>query len=101
MPHVVPLQATLSGVLTAGMFYFISAAKPLEELSATRPHPTIFCVYFFASLLGQFALQLSFLIFMYRCGWSTLQGHSTWQSQSHTTLHSTTSQSAISRKLGP
>jgi hypothetical protein len=48
------------------MFYFISAAKPLEELSATRPHPSIFCVYFFASLLGQFAMHLTFLIFMYR-----------------------------------
>jgi hypothetical protein len=50
------------------MFYFISAAKPLEELSATRPHPSIFCVYFFASLLGQFAMHLTFLIFMYRWG---------------------------------
>lgn len=60
------VQATLSGLLTAGMFYFISAAKPLEELSATRPHPSIFCVYFFASLLGQFAMHLTFLIFMYR-----------------------------------
>jgi hypothetical protein len=60
------LQATLSGLLTAGMFYFISAAKPLEELSATRPHPSIFCVYFFASLLGQFAMHLTFLIVMYR-----------------------------------
>eukprot|EP00878_Enallax_costatus_P016666 GHUV01017486.1.p1 GENE.GHUV01017486.1~~GHUV01017486.1.p1 ORF type:complete len:1230 (+),score=386.32 GHUV01017486.1:189-3878(+) len=59
-------QATLSGMLTAGMFFFISNAKPLPELSPTRPHPSIFCIYFFASLLGQFALQLSFLIFMYR-----------------------------------
>jgi cation-transporting ATPase 13A1 len=61
-------QATLSGLLTAGMFYFISAAKPLEELSATRPHPSIFCVYFFTSLLGQFAMHLTFLIVMYRWG---------------------------------
>jgi cation-transporting ATPase 13A1 len=50
------------------MFYFISAAKPLEELSATRPHPSIFCVYFFTSLLGQFAMHLTFLIVMYRWG---------------------------------
>ena len=62
------LQATLSGLLTAGMFYFISAAKPLEELSATRPHPSIFCAYFFTSLLGQFAMHLTFLIIMYRWG---------------------------------
>eukprot|EP00879_Flechtneria_rotunda_P011646 GHRR01012166.1.p1 GENE.GHRR01012166.1~~GHRR01012166.1.p1 ORF type:complete len:806 (+),score=277.48 GHRR01012166.1:722-3139(+) len=59
-------QATLSGLLTAGMFYFISNAKPLGKLSAARPHPSIFCIYFFASLLGQFAVQLGFLIFMYR-----------------------------------
>jgi hypothetical protein len=64
-------QATLSGVLTAGMFYFISNAKPLPQLSPVRPHPSIFCAYFFASLLGQFALQLGFLVVMYRwaiCG---------------------------------
>jgi hypothetical protein len=60
------LQATLSGVLTAGMFYFISNAKPLPQLSPVRPHPSIFCAYFFASLLGQFALQLGFLVVMYR-----------------------------------
>uniref|UniRef100_A0A383WJ86 Cation-transporting ATPase n=1 Tax=Tetradesmus obliquus TaxID=3088 RepID=A0A383WJ86_TETOB len=59
-------QATLSGVLTAGMFYFISNAKPLPQLSPVRPHPSIFCAYFFTSLLGQFAVQLGFLVFMYR-----------------------------------
>lgn len=59
-------QATLSGVLTAGMFYFISNAKPLDVLSPARPHPSIFNVYFFGSLVGQFAAQLAFLIWMYR-----------------------------------
>ena len=37
-----------------------------QVLSAERPHPSIFCAYFFLSVLGQFALHLSFLIFMYR-----------------------------------
>jgi cation-transporting ATPase 13A1 len=60
------MQATLSGVLTAGMFYFISNAKSLPQLSPVRPHPSIFCAYFFASLLGQFAVQLGFLVFMYK-----------------------------------
>ncbi|KAF8062935.1 PDR2 [Scenedesmus sp. PABB004] len=59
-------QATLSGLLTAGLFYFISAAQPLPALSAERPHPSIFCAYFFASLLGQFAAQLALLVGMYR-----------------------------------
>jgi cation-transporting ATPase 13A1 len=53
-------------VLTAGMFYFISNAKPLDVLSPARPHPSIFNVYFFGSLVGQFAAQLAFLIWMYR-----------------------------------
>jgi hypothetical protein len=67
-PTATPQQATLSGVLTAGMFFFISNAKPLEALSPTRPHPSIFNVYFFGSLIGQFAAQLGFLIWMYRWG---------------------------------
>ncbi|KIY95745.1 hypothetical protein MNEG_12219 [Monoraphidium neglectum] len=48
------------------MFFFISNAKPLEQLSPIRPHPSIFNLYFFGSLIGQFAAQLAFLIFMYR-----------------------------------
>jgi hypothetical protein len=50
------------------MFFFISNAKPLEQLSPIRPHPSIFNLYFFGSLIGQFAAQLAFLIFMYRWG---------------------------------
>lgn len=65
-PPPSPHQATLSGVLTAGMFFFISNAKPLAKLSPDRPHPSIFNLYFFGSLLGQFAAQLAFLIWMYR-----------------------------------
>ena len=41
-------------MLTAAMFFFISQAKPLDKLSAVRPHPNIFSPYFFLSLLGQF-----------------------------------------------
>ncbi len=53
-------------MLTAGMFFFISSAKPLEKLSADRPHPSIFSFYFFGSLIGQFAAHLAFIAFMYR-----------------------------------
>ncbi len=45
-------------MLTAALFFFISQAKPREELSATRPHPSIFNLYFFISLLGQFRYAL-------------------------------------------
>ncbi|KAK1433701.1 hypothetical protein QVD17_10616 [Tagetes erecta] len=56
------VQATISGVFTAAFFLFISHARPLQTLSAERPHPNIFCFYVFLSLLGQFALHIVFLI---------------------------------------
>lgn len=56
------VQATISGVFTAAFFLFISHARPLQTLSAARPHPNIFCAYVFLSLLGQFAIHLLFLI---------------------------------------
>ncbi|KAK4744808.1 hypothetical protein SAY87_011120 [Trapa incisa] len=56
------VQATISGVFTAAFFLFISHARPLTTLSATRPHPNIFCSYVFLSLMGQFVIHLFFLI---------------------------------------
>ena len=56
------VQATISGVFTAAFFLFISHARPLPTLSATRPHPNIFCWYVFLSLLGQFSVHILFLI---------------------------------------
>ncbi|PSR88079.1 Manganese-transporting ATPase [Actinidia chinensis var. chinensis] len=55
-------QATISGIFTAAFFLFISQARPLPTLSAERPHPHVFCSYFFLSLIGQFAIHLIFLI---------------------------------------
>lgn len=57
------VQATISGVLTAAFFLFISHARPLQTLSAERPHPSVFSLYLFLSLLGQFAVHLTFLIY--------------------------------------
>eukprot|EP00897_Mesotaenium_endlicherianum_P008584 jgi/Mesen1/7754/ME000407S06956 len=54
-------QATISGVFTAAFFLFISHAKPLDKLSPERPHPRIFSFYVILSLLGQFAIHLTFL----------------------------------------
>ncbi|KAL6610003.1 hypothetical protein ACP70R_039972 [Stipagrostis hirtigluma subsp. patula] len=56
------VQATISGVFTAAFFLFISHARPLQTLSAERPHPNIFCGYVLLSILGQFAMHLFFLI---------------------------------------
>ncbi|KAJ3676324.1 hypothetical protein LUZ60_003736 [Juncus effusus] len=56
------VQATISGIFTASFFLFISHARPIQTLSAERPHPNIFCYYVLLSLLGQFAMHLAFLI---------------------------------------
>ncbi|KAK4833823.1 hypothetical protein QYF36_011922 [Acer negundo] len=56
------IQATISGVFTAAFFLFISHARPLPTLSETRPHPNVFCLYVFLSLMGQFAIHLFFLM---------------------------------------
>jgi cation-transporting ATPase 13A1 len=56
------LQATISGLFTATFFLFISHARPLDTLSAQRPHPNIFSPYVILSLLGQFAIHITFLI---------------------------------------
>jgi len=58
------MQATMAGLLTAGMFFFISNAEPLPTLSRDRPHPRIFSLYIFTSLLGQFAVHMAFLMYM-------------------------------------
>ncbi len=41
------LQATVMGMLSAALFFVISHAKPLEHLSADRPHTMIFSLYVF------------------------------------------------------
>ncbi|KAK9845150.1 hypothetical protein WJX84_012056 [Apatococcus fuscideae] len=60
-------QATSHGMVSAGLFFVISSAKPLQTLSAERPHTRIFCVYVFASLMGQFVINTAYLIYMYTC----------------------------------
>jgi len=60
------LQATASGLLSAALFFMLSSAKPVKQLSPQRPHSKIFCAYVFTSLLGQFAVHLTFLVFVYK-----------------------------------
>jgi hypothetical protein len=53
------------GMLSAVLFFVLSNAKPLERLSPERPHPHIFCLYVFSSLVLQFGVHLAFLVTMY------------------------------------
>ena len=60
------------GILSAAMFFVLSNAKPLEQLSARRPHPNIFCAYVFLSLLGQFAVHLVYLVLVWNTALATM-----------------------------
>eukprot|EP00892_Ulva_mutabilis_P012294 jgi/Ulvmu1/9437/UM052_0001.1 len=60
------IQATFQGFLSAGLFFFVANAKPLATLSPARPHQSVFCLYVMSSLLLQFAVQISFIVYMYR-----------------------------------
>ena len=53
------------GMLSAALFFVISHAKPLEHMSADRPHTMIFSLYVFVSITGQFVVHMAYLIIMY------------------------------------
>ncbi|GBG26936.1 Manganese-transporting ATPase 13A1 [Hondaea fermentalgiana] len=54
-------QATIAGLLIAGLFMFISWAEPLETLSRERPVASVFSASVMVSLLGQLVVHFASL----------------------------------------
>lgn len=59
-------QYTISGILMSVCFLSLSRARVVEGLSKERPQPNIFNVYIIGSILGQFAVHITTLIYTAR-----------------------------------
>lgn len=59
-------QSTVSGILLSVCFFSISRGKPLNKLSKERPLSGIFNIYIMGSILGQFAVHITTLIYITR-----------------------------------
>ncbi|KAJ2783865.1 putative cation-transporting ATPase 1 [Coemansia javaensis] len=57
-------QATIMGALMSVCFLCISKSSPLERLSRERPQPHILTLYMLLTVLGQFAVHVSAMVFV-------------------------------------
>ena len=56
------MQMTASGLISAGLFFFLSQAKPLQNLSPEKPPSSVFNRSVVASVAGQFVVHLACLV---------------------------------------
>jgi magnesium-transporting ATPase (P-type) len=84
------MQATFQGFLSAGLFFFVANAKPRKTLSSARPHQSVFSPYVMLSLLGQFAVQIGFIVYMFRRSYAAtdpVRSPESLQAACHTTCY--------------
>ncbi len=61
-------QMTASGLVTAALFFFLSQAKPLQEVANIKPPSSVFETQVYVSIMGQFLVHLtSLLTILYLC----------------------------------
>lgn len=71
-------QMTLTGLMTAALFYLISIAKPLPELSDAKPPGSVFHRSVLFSIFFQFSVHLACLIAVLQlCDWRFRREEST------------------------
>ena len=57
-------QVTVTGMLLASCFLFLTRAQPIKRLARERPQTNIFNYYLIGSVLGQFALHIGVLVWV-------------------------------------
>jgi magnesium-transporting ATPase (P-type) len=55
-------QLTILGMVVASLFFFVTRAEPLPDLSPIRPPASILCAQALASISGQFVIHLAMIL---------------------------------------
>jgi cation-transporting ATPase 13A1 len=93
-------QATISGVIIALLFMFLSNSSPHAKLSSRRPHSKVFCTYFMVSMLGQFLLHFLFIVGTYEYSLTFVQALDNANPVLNVTEPSMTTNNATEQEIG-